>query len=374
MLKEYNLNEKPILIESDLAGEFPVYIYWSSTKESLLYSTSIQDLLTSKKVLKPLSVSQEGVSFLLQSAVVPLPKTVYENIFIIGIGHSVEVKTLNSKIELEFSSNFPFLNQNREEEMEIDENYILEILAEATVSKMQEGKSSYLFHSAGKDSNMIALALAEGGYQDRVTSLSLKGEGLKDESEVAKKLATKLGFKHQKLYEPKVVEQKERESLYDYFENIPFPCMDTASLAYPFYTTQMEFNNSNIIDGMGNDVFIGHIPDPVEYKRQQLFSKLHALRPITGRFPSGTRIEIATATRVEWVGLLGLTYGDSKTILDNAMDVHPYWSELGQQYKDLDYNDRGTDNLLIANDLGSFDIGAYEFITDLIFRDSFDEL
>lgn len=44
------------------------------------------------------------------------------------------------------------------------------------------------------------------------------------------------------------------------------------------------------------------------------------------------------------------------------------------QFKDLDYNDRGIDNQLIVDDLGSFDIGAYEFITDLLFNDSFEEL
>jgi len=339
MINKYNLNEKEITLKSDLAGEFPLYIYISEAKELLLYSTSIKELLNDKSVIKPLEVTSEGISFLLQSGVVPLPKTVYKNIFIISIGHSAVIKTINNKIDIEFSYDFPFFNENRGEESEVDEEYILEILAEATISKVQEDKPSYLFHSAGKDSNSIALALAEAGYQDRITSVSHQGKGEKDESEIAKQLAIKLGFKHEKIYEPKVLEQKDKDNINYYFENIPFPCMDTASLAYPLYTTQLEFNNSNIIDGMGNDVHIGHIPDRVEYNKQQYFSRLHHLRPLAGKLSSGSRLEIATSTRVEWVGLMGLTYGDTRELLTDATDVYNYWKEIDKQNSDRDYLD-----------------------------------
>ena len=48
--------------------------------------------------------------------------------------------------------------------------------------------------------------------------------------------------------------------------------MDNVVLAYPLYATQIEFSNTNIIDGMGNDVFIGHIPSKIEHERQKTFS------------------------------------------------------------------------------------------------------
>jgi len=339
MIKEYTLNTDTLILKSDLAGEFPLYIYISETKKSLLYSTSIKNLLDDKRLVKPLEIRAEGISFLLQSSVVPPPKTVYKNIFILTIGHTASIKTVDNKIEVEFSYRFPFLHKYRDQEAEVDEKYILEILAEATISKIQKDKETYLFHSAGKDSNSIALALAEAGYQDKITSISHKGEGDKDESEIAKKLAKKFGFKHEKIYEPQTLETRHFDSINHYFENIPFPCMDSATLAYPFYTTQLEFNNSNIIDGMGNDVHIGHIPSLREYTKQRHFSKFHRLRPLTGKLSSGTRVEIATATRVEWVGLSGLTYGDSRSILNDAVDSHDYWNEIDQQNRHLDYLD-----------------------------------
>ncbi len=86
-------------------------------------------------------------------------------------------------IEIAFSNEFPFLNKNRDK---VDENYILELLAEATISKLDETKPSYLFHSAGKDSNSIAIA--EAGYQDKITCISHQSKGEKDESEISRQI------------------------------------------------------------------------------------------------------------------------------------------------------------------------------------------
>jgi len=339
MINKYNLNTKEFTIKSDLASEFPIYIYMSDKKDFIIYSTSIKELLNSNEVNTPLEITSKGISFLLQSSVVPLPNTVYENIFIVGIGDTARVKTVNNKIEIEFSHKFPFMNKDREEEAEIDEEYILEILAEATISRIEKDKPTYLFHSAGKDSNSIALALAEAGYQDKITCISHQSKGEKDESEISRKIATKLGFKHQKIYEPKKLEKEQLDSINYYFENIPLPCMDNVALAYPLYATQIEFENTNIIDGMGNDVHIGHIPNNLEFNRQKTFSKFHRLRPITGRFNSGTRFDIATTTRSEWAGLFGISYGDTDTILNNSYDVHNYWKIEDYKKRNMDYFD-----------------------------------
>jgi len=339
MIKEYKLNDEAISLESDLAGEYPLYIYLSPNNDYLLYSKSIKVLLESQKVMKPLSISKKGISFLLQSAVVPPPQTVYENIFIVGIGQKAMVRTINGQIEITFSEVHPFLNAKREEDAEVDEEYILKILADATVSRMEKGKENYLFHSAGKDSNAIALALSTAGYDNEITSISYKGEGEKDESEIAKKIAKEFGFKHKIVYEPKVLAKKDVDCINSFFEKSPFPCMDNATLAYPLYMNQLDFNNSNVIDGMGNDVYIGHIPDAREYAKQKNFSRFHHLRPISGKFSSGSKVSIATTTRAEWVGLFGLSYGDSSKIFKDTFDVYAYWSSVDKEHKDMDYLD-----------------------------------
>ena len=259
MIAEYKCNELSINICSDLASEFPVYIYWSADKQVLVYSTSITELFDDVRIPKPLKVLDEGISFLLQSGVVPLPKTAYQNIYILGIGDTARIATVSGKIEVTFKHEFPFMNTNQlpTDKIKPDTDLILQILAEATISRIDKSKPSFLFHSAGKDSNSIALALAEAGWQDRVTLITHKSIGMADESKISEKIAKQLGFKHQILHEVDQLQASHKQAIKEYFINAPLPCTDNVSLAYPLYVEQLpELKGSNIIDGGGNDCYM----------------------------------------------------------------------------------------------------------------------
>lgn len=347
MINQYTPNQPNLVLESDLAGEFPLYLYWPQDQSTLLYSTSITELLDDARVPKPLKVSHEGLSFLLQSGVVPPPKTAYQDIYIVGIGDKAQVSTVNGKVNVAFSHQFPFMNANRlpAGEMQPDEDLILQMLAEATISRIDETKPSFLFHSAGKDSNSIALALAEAGWQDKVTLITHKSKGAADESEISAKIAKQLGFKHQVLHEVDQLQAEHHQAIEDYFINAPFPCTDNVTLAYPLYAHQLpELKGANIIDGMGNDVFIGHIPSQSEYKRQQLSKYLKHSRFLSKHFPSESLFHVAGRTRAEWTGLSGLSYSDTKKILPDALDVSDFWfsKDNNQDYLDFRPSIRGT--------------------------------
>jgi len=73
MVYKYHSNNPEINIQSDLAAQFPIYLYLSSNKDYLLYSNSIQELLKHQEVITPLELREESISFLLQSGIVPLP-------------------------------------------------------------------------------------------------------------------------------------------------------------------------------------------------------------------------------------------------------------------------------------------------------------
>ncbi len=336
------LGEQNILLKSDLAAEFPLYLYLNEDNQSLLYSKSITSLLNDPRVRKPLKVSYEGVSFLLQSSVVPPPKTAYENLFIVGIGDTATVSNHNGKIKLSFNHEFPFFNTNRfkDSDMQPDEDLILEMLAEATVSRIDPSKPSFLFHSAGKDSNSIALALAEAGWQDRVTLITHKSKGIKDESEISKKIAKQLGFQHVVLHEVDKLEGEYKQAIEECFSKVPFPCVDNVTLAYPLYAYQMpELKGANLIDGMGNDVFIGHLPKRREYQLQQLSGYVNWIRPITKYATSTSLIHLVGRTRSEWTGMSGLSYSDAKLLSQKFVDVSSYWKQIDIITSDLDYFD-----------------------------------
>lgn len=227
-------------LQADLAGAYPWYMYVASESKTVLYSRSIVELLADNRVPKPLKVSDEGVSFLLQSGVVPPPKTVYRNIFIVGIGIKAQVRSINGRFEVEFSRSFPFSNNMRQPSgsQPPDESLILELLANATAKEIDESRPSFLFHSAGKDSNTIALALAEAGWQDKVTLITQRSLGTADESAISRDVAKRLGFQHLTLEPSSEMKELPEEHIRQYFESAPFPCTDNVSIAYPLYALQ----------------------------------------------------------------------------------------------------------------------------------------
>ncbi len=333
--------ECPKTFEGDLGGEYPYYLYLSPERDYILVSSSLETLLNKEEVKRNLEVSPEGVSFFLQWGVIPPPQTIFKNLFVLNIGDKVLIEAFNHKIQLEFFHQYPFFNSLRAKEGQPDEKYILQKLAETVETRKISGSSTYLFQSLGKDSNTILLALAEAGYQKEVLPVTLSTGDRKDESEIAQRLAKKLGFPHQKLPLPKKVEKKHIEEIFYLLENIPLPCEDGASLVYPIYATLIDFRNSNIIDGSGNDIYFGHIPRPIEYKRQKVYPRFYPLRPFLERFSTDfifyqlglTRCEIALSF------LRGLTYGDSRKIFPESFPTYLYWKEEEEKRKGWDYID-----------------------------------
>ncbi len=346
MINQYTQSQPSLVIQSDLAGEFPIYIYWPEGKQVLLYDTSITKLLDDARVLKPLKVSDEGISFLLQSGVVPPPKTAYQDIYIVGIGDTAEVTTANGKIEVDFKHEFPFMNANRlhADEMQPDEDLILQMLAEATISRIDESNPSFLFHSAGKDSNSIALALAEAGWQDKVTLITHKSKGVADESEISAKIAKQLGFKHQILYEVDQLQVSHKQAIDDYFINAPFPCTDNVTLAYPLYAQQLpELKGANIIDGGGNDSHMMTPPTQRELKTFALSKVTHHASYLRYFFKSESLLSPLVRTSAEWFGMSGLSFADTQKIFLESMNVYSHWQQESQLRKDWDLFDFKTD-------------------------------
>jgi len=331
-----------IILKSDLAGEFPIYLYISDAKDYIIYSTSIEKILNHEDVIKPLKVSEEGISFLLQSGVVPLPKTMYENIFIISIGTTATIKVNQNQIKIDFDFNFPFLNKDRGSEKP-DKDKILDLLAEATISRIDKSKKTYLFHSAGKDSNMIALALHKAKYKEDITLVTYKSQDeTKDESAISKSIADKLNFKHKILNLPKQLNEDDYKNIENYFSNIPFLTVDNATLAYPLYSSQIDFHDTNIIDGMGNDVYIGHIPGKTEFLMQKYLSKFSFLSKFN-ILKSEHKINSLLKLRHENTGLNGFNQFDSIKIFNQSINTKKNWKSESnlKNYLDLRAHIRG---------------------------------
>ena len=357
MIYQFRLNDPKIILNSDLSGGFPVYIYYCKIKCIFIYSNSIKELLESPIVSKPLSICNEGLSFLLQSGIVPPPKTIYKNIFILGCGDKVTVSTLNNSIITEFSHSFPFLSSNRihNKVYSPDKNLILKMLAENVINRVDKSKSTYLFHSAGKDSNLVALALAEAGWQDRITLVCHKNKNTFDESEISLNVSKRLGFKHKILHQnDNEFNLDEKKLILDYFINAPFPCVDNVTVTFPNYINQLpQLQNSNIIDGGGNDIYMT-LPPTLREKIIIPLSKYFSLaRHFRNSFLSESIFNCTMRTPLEWCGMSGFNFNDSKKIFSKAINVFHYWKKESESKNQLDLFDLKTSVLctLIASEI-----------------------
>ncbi|MFN4132408.1 MAG: asparagine synthase-related protein, partial [Caldimicrobium sp.] len=329
-----------ILLRGPITGGNPLYIYLSPKKDYLNYSEDLKSLLNASEVIKPLEINNEGISFLLQSGIIPTPYTIFKNLFVLSMGDEVIIeKKGNEILNLKFFHTYYYFHWNRKNEKKGEGDYFLNLLKEAILKRLITDKEIFLFHSAGKDSNIIALALAESEVKDKVICLTLKGPPNKDESPIAKELAIKMGFKHITFELPNKITNSHIDFLRIYFKKMILPCTDGVSLVYPFYAMEFDFKGVNLLDGSGVDVFAGHVPRKIEYQRQKVFTKLLFLRPLAEMLPTGNPLQKITLTKSEWIGLNGFTYLDTKKIFPRAKSVYKYWKEEDKKRKDWDYFD-----------------------------------
>jgi len=342
MVREITLKDTPLKLEGSLGGERPLYLLQSSDRRKVWVSEDLLELYVRAKEESPFRLSPRGISFLLLSGVIPTPWTVLENLFVLNIGDSVEIRAERGQLKLHFHHFFPFSLSQRSNTLVPDENQLLSLLAEAVFTRWRPSAPVYLFQSLGKDSNTLALALFKAGFRDLIC-LTLSTGDRKDESSVAEKIARRLGFRHHRLKLPLKISPRILSEIEHYFREIPLPCADGVSLAYPLYALEIDFAGANVIDGSGNDIYFGHVPRPVEYRRQKIYPHLLFLRPLADRLPTGNPFQKVARTRSEMVGAWGFTLRDARLIYPESESVLSYWKTQDKKHKGWDYLDMKAD-------------------------------
>ena len=338
-VRTYKFGEKEIEINAEKSVFKPIFVYNDLLKKEVYFSSSLSDLLNLTGKLKPCN---EGISFILQSGVVPPPKSIFKNLYVIGLGFRLKLSSLGGKINLNFINNFPFFfgnKVNNKDDFKLNKSLILEELNNEINRHTRKNKASFLFHSSGKDSNMIALALAEAGNKD-VVFLSHKSKNGIDESLISKKISKKLGFKHHDLEEVSVLNNNFKKDIVKLFEGSTFPCSDHTSISYPIYSNQIaEIKTANLIDGLSNDVYLGHTPPKIEAFKMN-FAQYSSF--ILKRFNSISRTHSflykLSRSVSNNVGFFGLSLKDSN-FYEESVNVNSFWYEKDKLLKKIDFID-----------------------------------
>lgn len=326
MIKVIKDSDIPFEISAPDSGEFSYYFF--QLKNLILYSTSITDILDDNRVKNKLTISSSGISFLLQNGVIPSPYTIYENLYVLQVGDSLKIKEKN--LNLSFQHKFPYSNVKRKDVVNFEKKSLefLELIAEVTNKRLHKSihSNNFLFHSAGKDSNSIALALAEYGMQKEVSLITHKSNFYGDESEISKRIAKKLGFKHFILNEINDITLEHKSYIIEYFKKMPLPVVDSVTLAYPLYYYQNgNLADSNLIFGDGNDGYLYSLPS----KREKLLYYFYPYNilndAIRNNFVSESVFRPFSKTKLELFGLDGLSNYDANKIYTDFTSRSSYW-------------------------------------------------
>ena len=342
MLKILNYKSDIKEIKHNNFSSETYYLYTDKKNNSVICCDDLKELINSNLIPKKLEIEKEAIFHLFTTSIVPPPLTVYKNLFKVGQGLKANIKIIDKKLDINFLEN-KNNNKNENEKNSFsndDEHFILEKLFSYIQKNKMEGKPNYLFQSSGKDSNMIALSYSLFGKSKDLTCLTYNNN---DEFYYANKISKKLGIKHIMLEIPDIKKNIFEVKSSEYFKKLFFPNTDNAFLGYFLYNDGMLNRECNLIDGMGNDIYIGHIPKRYEFTMQFLSNFLSKFNFIT-KHTGSLIINELFKKKIFWPGLVGLPTYVNKKILKDYKDITKFYDnkyEKDDNYFDIRSKIRG---------------------------------
>jgi len=203
----------------------------------------------------PDTVNAIALATLLYSGMVLPPDTIFRDFFAVGAGGTLSVEdSAVSYHEVE-----DLFEEGCDSEGMLDP---IVWLTEAMDRSDVDFSQCKLLLSEGKDSIGIAIALAELGIKVDCVTFANSDSNVELVVEIAKNLGHRLEIVRYNNY---TIPEGALERLSAVFE----PTVDQAFLSYLLLPTDL-FQGCTIIDGMGNDLYMGHLPS----KQQLLATKV----------------------------------------------------------------------------------------------------
>jgi asparagine synthetase B (glutamine-hydrolysing) len=327
-----------LLLTGDDTGLHPIYCYCE--RDQVVISTDIENILdeVQKDGASP-DVSPEAICHLLHHGLVPQPQTVFKNLFFLGIGARAAVSVKDDVIHVRCFDEFPYFGHLSTGNSKPSTQELLRLLSASVARQLDGASDGFLMMSSGKDSSGVALAMAEAGRRDiRCVTYC---EDLEDpEYRDARILCGKLGLSH----EPVVMDFSvdDSEDVTDFFERSPIPNAESGQIAYLFCLKELDVRSGALIDGTGNDCYMGFLPP--RRSRWMLPFTLAGILPrnlVSSLIPTDSRLNYLFFNRAQLLRLLGrkLRYVDTKTFYQDAVDTSLYWDEVSLKYKTFDLID-----------------------------------
>jgi len=324
-----------LCLRGDDTGAEPLYVH-AGERELTLSSDPVallDDL--SGRVIRP-GVSPAGVSQFLHHALVPLPETVWEDVYFLATGDRCRVSVHGNLLELDFATDYPYLLERSTGDHRSDPAVLREAIRAAVERQLPAGESGFLMLSSGKDSSGLALGLADAGRTD-FPCVTFVASGSDSEPVHASKLCGRLGLRHETVG-LQLVGNAVEDLLREFFAASPLPCGDFAQIPYVLCVHQAGPGTTAVLDGSGNDAYMGYVPSSREILKQRLCIG-------HGRFARGLARAIGPDSGFNYflrspadATLPGRTFRvvDTEAFHPYDVDTGPYWRLLSREWGHLD--------------------------------------
>lgn len=258
--------QENITLTGDPTGESLLYVYRSG--DVLLWGQDpahLADAIVSRGL--PLTIDPFAVTSMLVRGLIAMPWTVYSEMHVAGIGDQLVCAKTDAGWELEHRLAFPYFADLSREDQLPEPKQLMASLTAAVAKRLEDGRPAVLMLSSGKDSTAVAVALARLGRRD-VHCMTFVANTDQDEDGYARELCAKLRLEHERVEIP-ADRPVSSDLLTAYFQNAPLPCGDDCQI--PYVTALQKAGAPDLVlDGSGNDVYVGHVPSRRDLMRSRL--------------------------------------------------------------------------------------------------------
>jgi len=332
-------SDRGLRITGDRTGYRELYVHCGPTSGAV--ATDLGELLLHLRDRgATIELSHFGVSALLHHALVPLPFTEYEGIYFLSMGDIADIGVGVEPLTIDLSNDYPWTVALSRDDGEASKEKLLQLLTEATERQLSEfGNDGFLMLSSGKDSPAVALALAEGGFK-HIRGVTYSSGPDDPEPPIAADVCRRLGLEHQVVEMP-TEPQETADTLIGFFEASARPGVDLSQLPYTFATAAAGHGKGAVLDGGGNDSYMGypatgHDLTKMRYRvrGRRLASSIRRMVAVDSplNYLARSRAEATLPGRT-------LRLRESRQIYPAAVDTAGYWYDVSQETRNLDLLD-----------------------------------
>jgi len=326
-------------IKGDRVGFRETFV-WNSN-DRVLVATTLEELLPEigTESNGP-AVSPFGISQVLNHGFTPAPHTVYEGVWRLGPGDTLRLAVHHDGMSASLTSSYPWLSVLSREDEVPSTKKLRELIASALDDQLNAvGGSGFLMLSSGKDSVSLALALVDGGHT-QIPCFTFKSAPRDTEHVYAAELCERLGLEHHTVEMPQDPATT-KAALLHFFEHSPLPSADPATIPYVMVAHTAGFDGGGIIEGGGNDTYMGYLLSSRGRIKHSLRIRNRYLARMTTRLvPHDSPVNYFARSRAgTFLPLRMFRDRETRQFYAEAMDTEDFWYQESCDNGDLELVD-----------------------------------